>query len=83
MNSMLRLLLLLVAFANFVSGNRTLISNVIPNLSIESDELTPTVTTPLIVSTRNGLIRGTSLRTSDRRKTVSAFLGVPFARPPG
>ncbi len=32
---------------------------------------------------RNGLLRGMSLKTSNRQKTVSAFLGIPFATPPG
>ncbi len=73
----------LLVSVSCVYGNRTLSSNFVPKLSIETETSSPTVLAPLLVSTRFGLLRGMSLKTSKRHKTVSAFLGVPFARPPG
>ncbi len=73
----------LLVSVSCVYGNRTLSSNFFPKLSIETETSSPTVLAPLLVSTRFGLLRGMSLKTSKRHKTVSAFLGVPFARPPG
>ena len=75
--------ILFLVSASCVSANRTLISNFVPTLSIETETSSPTVLAPLLVSTRFGLLRGMSLKTSNRHKTVSAFLGVPFAKPPG
>ena len=38
---------------------------------------------PLIVSTLNGLLRGLTLpTTSENNRSVSAFLGIPYAQPP-
>ena len=61
-------------------------SKPLPPLTVQDlDGLTgqpqPAILPPLLVSTRNGLLRGMTLRAADN-KTVSAFLGVPFARPP-
>ena len=75
--------LLLTIMSLVVMGERNSSSSFVPKLSIENETLSPTVLAPLLVSTRNGLLRGMSLKTSNRQKTVSAFLGVPFARPPG
>lgn len=61
------------------------ISSEFPVLTVtgDNDNVVPTVLAPLLVSTRLGMLRGMSLKTSNERKTVSAFLGIPFARPPG
>ena len=72
-----------ISMIQVVIGDRNSSSTFVPKLSVENETVAPTVLAPLLVSTRNGLLRGMSLKTSNRQKTVSAFLGIPFARPPG
>ena len=54
-----------------------------PTLEI-TQNLQPTARPPLIVSTQNGLLKGLTLPTASKKNnsTVSAFLGIPYAKPP-
>jgi len=78
------LVLILMTLVSVCQSNRNISSELpILAMTVENEDVVPTVLAPLLVSTRLGLLRGMSLKTSNSRKTVSAFLGIPFARPPG
>jgi carboxylesterase type B len=53
----------------------------LPEMAIVEEVDPPTTRPPLVVATQNGLLSGLSLEAS-KNKTVSAFLGISYARPP-